>query len=129
VKDLYSKLKWKEPIDTLREYCQSNPLAETEVILDDYFLKERELYQAVDAIARIVLRMGPKKVGTVIMYGMPNTGKSRLLKMIEKIFVCDKLVQTTRDFDFIPALKSHQFQVVVVEEANMSKMFKESRLD
>jgi hypothetical protein len=38
VKDLYTKLKWKEPIDSLREYCQENPLAETdedEVALDD----------------------------------------------------------------------------------------------
>jgi hypothetical protein len=107
VKDLYSKLKWKEPIDTLREYCQSNPLAETETVLSDSFLKERELYKAVDAVARIVLRMGPKKIGTVIMYGKPNTGKSMILGMLEKIFISYRLIQTTRDFDCIPELKPH----------------------
>jgi hypothetical protein len=30
VKDLYTKLKWKKPIESLREYCQYNPLAETD---------------------------------------------------------------------------------------------------
>jgi hypothetical protein len=73
-----------EPFVTLRNFIQQNPLGRNEPPLSDIDLHDMGLFEAINNIYRVVFVKDVVKIGTVVLYGIANTGKTTLLEMHSK---------------------------------------------
>lgn len=87
------------------------------------------MHDIMNALLEVVVIAKVTKVGTLIMHGPSNTGKSTLMSMINEIFICDQKVQALNNFDVVPELKAYAFQVVILEEAALKQMINPRNLD
>ena len=79
-------------------------MSETDTVLTDEFLRSVGLFQILEAIYIVVVEAKDAKLGTIILHGSPNSGKSSIMKIMAEIFICDYMLQTQGNFDIVPNL-------------------------
>lgn len=52
------------------------------------------MYDILKAILDVVVIAKVKKIGTVILHGVSNSGKSSIMRLIEDVFTCHKFRET-----------------------------------
>lgn len=85
----YEKLPSKPVRKSLEEYCYKNPLKEGERPLSDERLRQLGLYDILAAVLEVVVIAEDPKLGTIILHGEPNCGKSSIMAILNEIFICD----------------------------------------
>lgn len=69
------------------------------------------------------------KLGTIILHGVPSSGKSSLINIMREIFITSVHRETQGNFDMVPKLRDYKFQLVVCEETKFIKLLSDSHID
>lgn len=88
----YKKLPEKEVVLTLKEYTQKHLLSSEEEPLSDEYLKSVGMYDILHAVFEVLVIAKESKLGTIILHGVPNSGKSSIMRIINEIFICDYIL-------------------------------------
>lgn len=72
-------------------------------------LENYGLLPILDAVAKVVVIKEYPKIGTVVLHGVPNTGKSTIMSMLQEIFICDMMQINHGNFDTIPETRDFKF--------------------
>ena len=75
-------------IDTLREFCEDEPMPSFDPDTAFYLIKDNHdiYYQIFRAIVYYYLQRSETKKKCIMLYGAPNSGKSTISDYLEAIF-------------------------------------------
>ncbi|KEJ82553.1 hypothetical protein OXYTRIMIC_626 [Oxytricha trifallax] len=87
------------------------------------FLSECKYYDAVEALFSVIFRRCHEKVNAVWLYGDPDTGKSTLAKMVEQIFITERLREGDANFLVDDSRPFNLPGIVIMNEINHKHFF------
>ncbi|KEJ83058.1 hypothetical protein OXYTRIMIC_564 [Oxytricha trifallax] len=87
------------------------------------FLGDCKYYDAVEALYSVIFRRCPEKVNAVWFSGDPDTGKSTLARMVEQIFITERLKEGDANFLIDDSKPFTLPSLVIMNEINHRHFF------
>lgn len=111
-------------MDSLADFVRKNPLRPGELPLNCLQIEQSGYAHVIRAISSVVLERKHEKRRAVWIHGLANTGKSTILNMLQRIFICDTLEDGVSHFHVSRKELQVQPQIVMMDETNNSFFFK-----